>query len=112
VTKPEGRKNSSLPEERTTMKHTDFGEWRVTHDDLIIYHALQPAKLDLADYSGAEKLVDTVARIAAEDWASARTVDDLMQALDFAVEQLSRAPVKSAVKPIDVESIKKALKSQ
>ena len=94
------------------MKHTDFGEWRVTHDDLRIYHALQPVTLDLADYSDAEKLVDTVAAIAAQDWVSARTVDDLMQALDFAVEQMSKTQAKSAVKPIDVETIKKALKSQ
>ena len=78
------------------MKHTGFGEWRVTHDDLKIHHALRRVTLDLADYSEPEKLVDAVAGIAAQDWVSERTVNDLVQALDFAVGQMSKASTKGA----------------
>ena len=95
------------------MKHTDFGEWRVTHDNFRIHHALQPVTLDPADYSDPEKLVDTVATIAAKDWISSRTMDDLLQALEFVVEEQAKAQkAKDARSAIDVESIKQALKAR
>jgi hypothetical protein len=72
------------------MNHTDFGEWRVTHDDLKIYHALQNCTLELTDYSEAQKLLDTVAKVSAQDWITSKTLDDLQEALDFAIELWGR----------------------
>jgi hypothetical protein len=48
------------------MKHTDFGEWRVTHDDLRIYQALQNCTLELTDYSDPQKMLETVSNIGGE----------------------------------------------
>jgi hypothetical protein len=93
------------------MDHTDFGEWRVTHDDLRIYHALQPCTLELADYSDAEKLLATLAAVSAEDWASAKTIEDLIQALDFALELCSVHKSGSSEK-VDSEGLRKALKAR
>ncbi len=88
------------------MEHTDFGEWRVTHDDLKIYHASQPFTLDFVNYSDAEKLVAALAAVSAEDWVSSTTMDDLVRALDFALD-LRIAHATDQAGSADSESIKK-----
>jgi len=90
--------------------HTDFGEWRVTHNDFRIYHALQPCTLEVADYADAEKLVNTVSAISAKDWATSKTVDEHLHALDFAVDLMHRHHEKGSADEPDAGNLKNPLK--